>query len=418
VNILADEDGGSGSFLQAVNVQRLKEGAQVEPGEPVKVGDGGQDLALTPSGRRLYVPYLGDPEVATDGGVAILEGNDQACAELFWRHLEGCPSCDTPKCVVLATVDNYRLDDLLKDQTDPPADAAVDARNHVARIDNRQGRRLLPSTQVLVEALECLLEQCLNVPAPGAVAPPVPELTHIVAVNWPHAGEMDRNTLKKDGLLVAFDQPVLRKDINFNSFRVLVPEPKKFVRGVDAICWRELQVKKVMGVNVTLPPNPWQPRVPAGRVQEVNGAQCFLASPDNLPLNITYRVIVKGDLIRDNRGYCLDADHLPDRWPNRLSGNGAGATESWFTLIEPRNEPGSLRPGADKRHLGGRRLQALDQITRLGHKGQGRPWRRYDRFPPFFQGTLSKSSDCTPAPCQVCGGLECLCRRGFTPVNS
>jgi len=60
--------------------------------------------------------------------------------------------------VVLATIENYHLGDRIEEQTDPPADPAQDATDKIARIDNRKGRRLLPSTQVLTELVECLLE--------------------------------------------------------------------------------------------------------------------------------------------------------------------------------------------------------------------------------------------------------------------
>jgi hypothetical protein len=67
----------------------------------------------------------------------------QPCEDLWWNHLDGCPSCDTPNCVVLATIANYHLGDVLDD----------------TRIDNKTGRTLLPSVQTLAELIECMQQQ-------------------------------------------------------------------------------------------------------------------------------------------------------------------------------------------------------------------------------------------------------------------
>jgi len=82
------------------------------------------------------------------------------CEEIFWRHLEGCPRCDMPNCVVLATIEHYHLGDKIEDQTNPPSKPEDDEKAHIARIDNRKGRHLLPSTNVLVEIIRCILENC------------------------------------------------------------------------------------------------------------------------------------------------------------------------------------------------------------------------------------------------------------------
>ena len=103
---------------------------------------------------------------------------EEDCAELLWKGLDGCPSCDTGNCVVLATIENYHLDDKLTDQTDPPADPAADLAAHIARIDNRNGRQLLPSTQVLTNVVQCLLEHAGGdgqQGPPGPTGPPVPK---------------------------------------------------------------------------------------------------------------------------------------------------------------------------------------------------------------------------------------------------
>lgn len=86
------------------------------------------------------------------------------CDEIFWRHLEGCPHCDGHNCVVLATIEHYHLGDKIEDQTKPPPKPEDDEQAHIARIDNRKGRHLLPSMSVLVEIIRCMLEKCCQPP--------------------------------------------------------------------------------------------------------------------------------------------------------------------------------------------------------------------------------------------------------------
>jgi hypothetical protein len=81
----------------------------------------------------------------------------QPCGDLWWNHLNGCPSCDMPNCVVLATITNYHVGDVIDD----------------TRIDNKVGRKLLPSTQVLAELIECIQQQGGG--AAGPQGPPGPQ---------------------------------------------------------------------------------------------------------------------------------------------------------------------------------------------------------------------------------------------------
>ncbi len=68
----------------------------------------------------------------------------------------------------------------------------------------------------------------------------------------------------------------------------------------------------------------------------VNGAQ-FRPGLDFLP-NQEYRVLLKGDFIRDAKNEKgIDADHLPPWLPNRPTGDGTegGTFESWFVTDSP-----------------------------------------------------------------------------------
>ncbi|HEX6439478.1 MAG TPA: hypothetical protein VF182_20350 [Candidatus Binatia bacterium] len=158
------------SFIQSVSLDGLVQHLGVTLGTAFMIGDDSRQIVMSASGKRLYIPYVDDISQTAAGGVAIVEVTEGSCAEILWRHLDGCPHCDLPDCVVLATIENYHLEDRVEEQTDPPADAAQDAINKIARIDNRKGRRLLPSTQVLTELVECLLEH--GVGGAGTQGPP------------------------------------------------------------------------------------------------------------------------------------------------------------------------------------------------------------------------------------------------------
>jgi DNA-binding beta-propeller fold protein YncE len=166
------EKDGTDSFVQSVSIDRLQLHLPVTPGNAFQVGNDSQQLVLSSSGDQLYIPFTDDLAQPTLGGVAIVEISEDACSEVLWRHLNGCPHCDLPDCVVLATIANYNLGDRIEAQTVPPADPQQDTADKIARIDNRT-RRLLPSTQVLAELVECLLEHGNG--GTGTQGPPGPQ---------------------------------------------------------------------------------------------------------------------------------------------------------------------------------------------------------------------------------------------------
>ena len=86
------------------------------------------------------------------GGAAGVAANfDEAgipCDELIWHQI--CCPCTTANCVMLATIHGYVADASVLDADTPPPAGAV------ARIDNRDGRKVLASTGTLQAWLECL----------------------------------------------------------------------------------------------------------------------------------------------------------------------------------------------------------------------------------------------------------------------
>ena len=148
-----ERDAAGKSFIEPVSMQRLLLGKPPLV-KSIEAGPNSGGISLSESGETLYIAF--DDQ---KGGVALIDVTGQDCADLLWRSLNGCRACEVPDCIILATVQNYHLDDKVEDQTDPPADSKTDASQKIARIDNRKGRHLLPSTQVLTDVVECLLEQ-------------------------------------------------------------------------------------------------------------------------------------------------------------------------------------------------------------------------------------------------------------------
>jgi hypothetical protein len=156
-------DTAGATFIQAVNVHRLGQRLDAPAGAAFPIGAPLADrLLLTAEGDRLYVPYPGAADTPpVHGAVALVDVHEDDCAEILWRHLDGCPDCSDGRCecVVLATIVGYRPGFAIRDVTVPPSDPERDLAERIARIDNRAGRPLLPSTQTLLELIECLMER-------------------------------------------------------------------------------------------------------------------------------------------------------------------------------------------------------------------------------------------------------------------
>lgn len=152
-----EQDATGNNFVESIDLGDLRQNLPLVSGTPLLVGPKSQQVVLSQSGLTLYVPYEGDPTKVADGGVAILNVSEKDCCDLFWKSLDGCPSCDTANCVVLATIEDYHVGFFIQDQTDPPADPATDLAQQFARIDNHT-RHLLPSTSTIAEVVKCLCE--------------------------------------------------------------------------------------------------------------------------------------------------------------------------------------------------------------------------------------------------------------------
>lgn len=133
------KDAANKGWVRAVNGEKFETDPTNAVGDPGPVVASPQDLLLAPDGREVYV--AGDGLTGQCGGVSVLDVSEEPCAEIFWRALEGCPTCPEDWCVPLAAIRDY---------TDGQTITDLD-------IDNRI-RPLVPSTETLREVILCALE--------------------------------------------------------------------------------------------------------------------------------------------------------------------------------------------------------------------------------------------------------------------
>ena len=343
-----------------------------------------------------HVVLVGTNDGGAGGAQALVDFAllaDGDCGDHVWHQLDGCPSCETGDCVVLATIPNYRTNDELLDL---PA-LADDLAQRRARIDNRLGRRMLASTASLQAWLECLqMQGGIAGPAgpigpggpagpvgppgapgapgtPGGQGPPGPpgppgpglggvevrlgncateprgrieggvlvlelprccddDFVHLCGISWPHAGRMTPPQIGP--VIIAFDGELDPADCTQENLR-------------HAFVVETLDEHSVPG-NQNLRVQCWcqligeyaayglEQRCDAssGRARPEIDALEFQPSPA-LQIGRTYRVRFNGDLVRDRRTRRgIDADHLPPWLPARRTGDciEGGTFHSWFTV--------------------------------------------------------------------------------------
>jgi len=361
---------GAHRFAQGVSLAALGSGAAATPTAPTPVGDGAEMIVLV--GDRAYAPYVGDLNIADSGGVSVLTVEDVDCA----AGLRGgdCPACVIPDCVVLATIKNWRPGFRLEAEPPTPPDPAADLTAHIARLNNELGRIHLPSTQAIANALLCFME---NAPAgsgkqgppgpagpvgpagpaglpgaPGGIGPQGPvgpqgpqgprgdsgldeTLTHVCAISWEHRGKMMLGQLLQEGLIIGFDRPVNRDDIDDLSLEIQVQDPD----GRNGlVCWCNWPSEMIEYLIFNTPCKPDKGAEATGN-HFVDGVRWMPreAPPILRQGGWRVRVLLHGDLVSDKDGRAVDGNHLPPWLPKRRSGDGVegGMFESWFEVTVP-----------------------------------------------------------------------------------
>lgn len=182
------EEQASHAYVQSVSLAAL----------PPLVG---APRAAGSAARRIVLLQAGGQAGMLDP--AMLAGGD--CADLLHRQMANCAGCDTPECVVLATLANYRPGSPMQDL---PA-KGDDLDKQVVRIDNRSGRRELASTATLQAWIECLESHSGagrdgKDGLPGSPGTPGadglgldPGLPKIIDIGWEHGAQVDLDVISE-----------------------------------------------------------------------------------------------------------------------------------------------------------------------------------------------------------------------------
>ena len=301
------------------------------------------------------------------------------CGELWETSLEGCPHCDQPDCLILATIKDYKIGNQIVDALPdplPPEGAVV--------IDNLSDRRLLPSTQLIKEVIDCILTQGTGGGGqgpqgpkgdPGPVGPPGPAgpqgatgpqgptgpgleegLTQIESVSWKHNAHVALNTFKRvqftgnhnqtddralvfgfsnEVTIVDATDPELRRPDAHRVLEVLIRHPAADVP--ELVCRCSL-IGHVLPVSATQDPNMFQEV--AGNASRSWG---FVFTKNGLALATRMREIfvrLRGDFVLDATGRAVDAEFARatfdtgDRPAGSKFGIQGGLFESWFWIDE------------------------------------------------------------------------------------
>jgi hypothetical protein len=375
------QSSGGQTRVQSLSVPRAV-ASQPQVVSPV-VGFGGTATDIEVAGAAVFVAY-GTGIAGSPGGVAVFEVEKEKCPDIFWESLDGCPDCDQPNCVVLATIHGWRPGFAMLDLAEPATDPADDRAAQIARIDNREGRRLLPSTSKLYEVIQCLLEQggIEGPPGPqgpagpagadgtdgadgtngadgqdgadGEPGPPGPGLeeglVQIAAISWPHNKDFPVDSLRTirvgrsrmHGLMIAFTEEIQFESANdpIHVFEVTAPLPEgNGPRGYACRCPVQ---GEVIAVDVTLDGDGMIVEGVAVPGAATTSAIAFVFSREfvagalqEVPISDLW-IKLHGDFVLDLEGRAIDAEfcraELPtgDRPQGSKFGVQGGVFESWF----------------------------------------------------------------------------------------
>jgi hypothetical protein len=349
-----DKTTGKG-YVQAISV------ALAAALGPVPVGEHPNSIALSADGTTLYAAYLGDANVATTGGVAVLDVAELACDRIWEKALAPCHTCTGDDCIVLATIAGYRHGDKVAQ----------------AGIDNLKDRPILASTELITEAVRCLLEGD-RAPAPSnppPTPPPAqasPPLVHICGVNWRHDDTNSFDSLVvKDlqgnpelVLLVMFDNPIeVPGKLTLRlAIAVQTPDPATVPGTIwvdlngtpDLVALTAANSSPTTGVCTGL-------TVGGGQINGLRWRFGGLAFAQRITHELPLRVMVQGDFILgtatnpDGNAATLpvDGNHLAPFLSGgnggRVSGDGTpgGLFQSWM-ILEPSQAGASAFKGGSQ----------------------------------------------------------------------
>lgn len=345
------------------------------------VADGGDRLILGAGGTRIYQPVTGDPDVVTDGRVAVFDVAEGDCLAGLGRR--DCPECGGSDCVPIGMIRGWRPGFTVEDASLATPDPDADAVNGVARIDIERGVSPIPSLQDLAEALRCVAahggsggtgEQGPPGPAgpSGPIGPPGPagpagpsgpagadgkdgadgqdltlddRLGHICAISWEHLGVATPEILS-DGLVISFRPGVRAEDLDNRRVQVFVRDTTDHHIGLE--CWCPAPAKiQPLRLEIECQPEAGSSSVDPAPGRYVNAVR-IMPKFELFADQIELMVVVRGDQIRSQRvpagGAPIDFDKPPPEEEEHSL-----AAEQLFPWV---GFPGLANPG--KRTGGGR----------------------------------------------------------------
>lgn len=149
---VVEQDSTGKGWVQTVDEHAVELNLSTTLGTAVAAGVNvtGQ-IVLSENSTAIYVPYTGNSS-GVAGAVAVLNISQTDCSAIFDRAIDGCPDCSDGDCIVLATIKGYKYQSAVT----------------TSMIDNLTDRHLLVSTELLTEAVKCLMSQA---PASGVAGP-------------------------------------------------------------------------------------------------------------------------------------------------------------------------------------------------------------------------------------------------------
>ncbi|MEB3216073.1 MAG: YncE family protein [Nostocales cyanobacterium 94392] len=136
---VVSKDSSDKGKVRAVNGEKIAISPSNAVSEPLEVVSAPEDILLDSDKSVLYVAGKGTTQPG--GGISVLDIKEEACQDIVWQALEGCPECPEDFCVPLAVISEYTKDKVIND---------VDINNRI--------RPLVTSAETLRKLILCALE--------------------------------------------------------------------------------------------------------------------------------------------------------------------------------------------------------------------------------------------------------------------